>query len=620
MTTKIREEEQRANEEKLRVICSNTQDHIHMLDRDLRYTWVVNPQLGLSEKEMLGKTDFDILPAEEATRLTSIKKRVLQTGKPEQINIPVTDLNGIINYFEGSYIPLFDSQNGITGLIGYFRNITDRLKVDNELSRTKNYLEQLINYANAPIIVWNPSSEIILFNKAFERLTGYNAEEVLGNKLDFLFPDPSSTKSKAKIRQTLYGDFWESIEIPILCKNGETKIVLWNSANIFDNDQKNHISTIAQGNDITSRKKAENELEESQRKLNLALENGKIGIWEYDVRTGRFMFDDRMMEMTGVDGQLFDGSFRSFEKHIHDEDVQNVNKAFQRTLEGKKPFESIFRVLDKDGGTKYLIAKGMLYSNDDNPSRIIGVGFDITEMKKGSERTLFELNEELARSNKELEQFAYVASHDLQEPLRMVSSFTQLLSDRYGDNLDQNAREYIKFAVDGSKRMYNLINGLLAYSRIHSKGKEFTEVDVKNVLEEVLRNLSILAKKKNAIITVGNMPFVYADRSQLGQLFQNLISNSIKFSVGIPKIKVSSVEQSENFLFSVKDNGIGIDPQYFERIFQIFQRLLPREEYEGTGIGLSICKRIVERHGGKIWVESKPGKGATFWFTIKKGL
>ncbi len=344
MTTKIREEEQRANKEKLRVICSNTPgSYSHAGPGSAVYMGTESPAW-TSGKGNAGKNDFDILPAEEAARLTSIKKRVLQTGKPEQINIPVTDPNGIINYFEGSYIPLFDSQNGITGLIGYFRNITDRLKVDNELSRTKNYLEQLINYANAPIIVWNPSSEIILFNKAFERLTGYNAEEVLGNKLDFLFPDPSSTKSKAKIRQTLYGDFWESIEIPILCKNGETKIVLWNSANIFDNDQKNHISTIAQGNDITSRKKAENELEESQRKLNLALENGKIGIWEYDVRTGRFMFDDRMMEMTGVDGQPFDGSFRSFEKHIHDEDVQNVKKAFQRTLEGKKPFESIFRV------------------------------------------------------------------------------------------------------------------------------------------------------------------------------------------------------------------------------------------------------------------------------------
>jgi len=492
-------------------------------------------------------------------------------------------------------------------------------KLLHELSRSKNYFEQLINYANAPIIGWNPSSEIILFNKAFERLAGYTAEEVLGKQLEFLFPDPSLTRSKAKIRQTLYGDFWESIEIPILCKSGETKIVLWNSANIYDNDQQNLISTIAQGNDITSRKNAENELKESQRKLNLALENGKIGIWEFDVRTRRFLFDDRMRKMSGLENRPFDGSFKSFEKHIHDEDVQHFNEALRRTLEENEPFETIFRVRQKKAGNKYLIVKGMLYNDDGDLSRIIGVGIDITEMKSGSEHALFKLNEELARSNKELEQFAYVASHDLQEPLRMVSIFTQMLAQRYGDNLDENAREYLKFAVDGSNRMYNLINGLLAYSRIQTKGKEFTEVDLNNVLEEVLRNLSLQIEKVKAIISLSDMPVVNADRSQMIQLFQNLISNSLKFSKNIPEIKVSSIEHNDYYLFSVKDKGIGIDPQYFDRIFQIFQRLVRREEYEGTGIGLSICKRIIERHGGKIWVKSKPGKGATFWFTIIKG-
>jgi light-regulated signal transduction histidine kinase (bacteriophytochrome) len=212
-----------------------------------------------------------------------------------------------------------------------------------------------------------------------------------------------------------------------------------------------------------------------------------------------------------------------------------------------------------------------------------------------------------------------VASHDLQEPLRMVSIFTQMLSQRYGDSLDENAREYIKFAVDGANRMYNLINGLLAYSRIQTKGKEFHEVDINNVLDEVLRNLSLQIEKVKAVISVSDLPVLYADRNQMIQLFQNLISNSLKFSNGIPEIKISSIERDDYYLFSLKDKGIGIDPQYFERIFQIFQRLLPREEYEGTGIGLSICKRIVERHGGKIWVKSQPGKGATFWFTIKKG-
>lgn len=497
-------------------------------------------------------------------------------------------------------------------------DITETKRVANDLSQTRNYLEQLINYASAPIIVWNPASEIVVFNKSFERLTGFKTQEVINKKLDFLFPDPSQERSKAKIRQTLNGDFLEGIEIPILCKSGDVKIVLWNSANIYDNENRTLISTIAQGNDITSRKKAENALLESQRKLELALENGNIGIWEFDVRTKKFLFDGRMNKMISLGNSPFDRSFKAFERLIKDEDVKHVNEAFRRTVVDHEPFESILRVMSDEGGEKYLIFKGKLYEDEGEPSRIIGVSFDITGMKKGSEQTLFKLNEELTRSNKDLEHFAYVISHDLQEPLRMVSNFTQLLNQRYGDKLDENARDYIKFAVEGSERMFNLINGLLAYSKINLRGKEFRMVDINGVLDEVVKNLRYMIEKKMAAIKIVNMPALYADRSQMIQLFQNLVSNSIKFSPDSPKITVNSEEQDEFYLFSVKDEGIGIEEQFFERIFQIFQRIDRVEEYEGTGIGLSVCKRIVERHGGRIWIESKRGTGSTFWFTIKK--
>jgi PAS domain S-box-containing protein len=596
-----------------------TPDYITIQDIDLRYTWVSNPWPGYTEKEIIGKTDFDLFNHEDAETVSKIKRRVLGSVKPETYNFPIKDREGKVTCLEGLCVPLLNSQGGITGLISYFRNITDRIRMENELSRTKNYLEQLINYANAPIIVWNPASEIILFNKAFERLTGYASEEVIGKNLDILFPDLSLSKSRAMIRQTLYGDFWESIEIPIMCKNRETKIVLWNSANIYDNEQ-NLISTIAQGNDITSRKKAETELEESQRKLNLALENGNIGIWEYDVKTSSLVLDERLKKMIEIRDRLFDGTFMSFEKYIHDEDVGQVREAFRKILENDEPFETIFRVKLGGSRSKYLIAKGMLYRDNGEPSRITGVAIDITEMKKGSERALFKLNEELARSNRELEQFAYVASHDLQEPLRMISSFTQMLAQRYGDKLDGNARDYIKYAVDGSKRMYDLINGLLSYSRIQTKGEYITDVDIKEILQEVLRNMSLSIEKRKAKIKFGDMPVIRADRNQMLQLFQNLVSNGIKFSKGVPKVTISVKEKEDNYMFSVRDEGIGIDQQYYDRIFQIFQRLFTREAYEGTGIGLSICKRIVEKHGGKIWIKSKPGRGSTFLFTIKKDL
>jgi light-regulated signal transduction histidine kinase (bacteriophytochrome) len=247
-----------------------------------------------------------------------------------------------------------------------------------------------------------------------------------------------------------------------------------------------------------------------------------------------------------------------------------------------------------------------------------GVCFDITGMKKDSEQVLFKLNEELLRSNKELEQFAYVASHDLQEPLRMVSSFTQLLARRYKDQLDQDAQEFIKFAVDGASQMQTLINDLLAFSRIQSKGKEFTKVDLHEVLGKVIFNLGIKIQELNALITNDELPVIFGDESQMVQLLQNLIGNALKFSKNCPLIHISSLQKDDFIIISVKDNGIGIEKQYFERIFQIFQRLQPKNEYEGTGIGLAICKRIVERHEGSIWVESEPGKGTTFYFTLKK--
>ena len=234
-----------------------------------------------------------------------------------------------------------------------------------------------------------------------------------------------------------------------------------------------------------------------------------------------------------------------------------------------------------------------------------------------SRKALEESFSELARSNADLQQFAYVASHDLQEPLRMVASYTQLLARRYKGKLDSDADEFISHAVAGANRMQGLIKDLLAYSRVTAKGQAFVEVDCNGVLEEVLSDLQIAVEESRAIVTHDPLPTVMADRRQLGQLFQNLIGNAIKFrGKEAPQISVSAERRPNEWLFSVRDNGVGLDPQYAERIFVIFQRLHDREDYPGTGIGLAICKKIVEHHGGRIWVVSQTGQGATFYFTL----
>ncbi|MBD2465084.1 GAF domain-containing protein [Oscillatoria sp. FACHB-1407] len=226
-------------------------------------------------------------------------------------------------------------------------------------------------------------------------------------------------------------------------------------------------------------------------------------------------------------------------------------------------------------------------------------------------------HQELARSNAELQQFAYIASHDLQEPLRMISSYLQLLERRYKNHLDADANDFIAYAVDGANRMKTLIDDLLAYSRVGTRGKPFERVDCTTLMKEAIANLQIAIKEKQAVITWNDLPEVMADPTQLTQLFQNLIGNAIKFhNCACPSVHITAQRQAEQWLFSVKDNGIGIDPQYAERIFVIFQRLHNRSEYAGNGIGLSICKKIVERHEGQIWVESVPGNGSNFCFTI----
>jgi signal transduction histidine kinase len=242
----------------------------------------------------------------------------------------------------------------------------------------------------------------------------------------------------------------------------------------------------------------------------------------------------------------------------------------------------------------------------------------LLQKRRQAEEALAQQAQQLARSNAELQHFAYVASHDLQEPLRMVKSYLQLIERRYAGQLDEDADEFIAFAVDGAERMQTLINDLLQYSRVATRGKPFAPTNCAIVLDHALANLKVAIEEGRATVTHGDLPTVIADETQLTQLFQNLIGNGIKFHKpdAPSKVHVSAECGDDEWAFSVQDNGIGIDPKHFERIFLLFQRLHSREEYKGTGIGLAVCKRIVERHGGRIWVESEPGQGSTFRFTI----
>lgn len=328
------------------------------------------------------------------------------------------------------------------------------------------------------------------------------------------------------------------------------------------------------------------------------------------------------------------GETSAFEQ-IHPDDREKVKEAAAQAISDGVGQRIEYRMRHRDGSWRYLESTASTIPSDDGTvDKLVIVNRDITDRKRAEEaleeqkkhleelvgeRTAELANklQELARSNRDLEQFAYVASHDLQEPLRMIASYTQLLAKRYRGKLDSDADEFIGFAVDGATRMQQLIEDLLAYARLTTRGNALTWTESGSSCDAAVKNLQGAVKQTSAVVRVGSLPRVLADPSQMTMLFQNLIGNAIKYhNHRTPEIEIEARLQGKEWLFSVRDNGIGIESQYSERIFLMFQRLHSREDYAGTGIGLAACKKIVERHGGRIWVESQPGEGSTFLFTI----
>jgi PAS domain S-box-containing protein len=373
---------------------------------------------------------------------------------------------------------------------------------------------------------------------------------------------------------------------------------------------------IAVFDDETVRKNAELALRISEQRFRGLTEVSSDWYWEQDEEFRFTEMSRGILDSTGVAGESFVG------KQRWERPVMGMTEAdwaaHRAVLEAHQPFRSLeYGIRDPQGRTRYISVSGKpTFDRAGNFTGYQGIGRDITE-RKTAEAALRQAHDELARSNAELEQFAYVASHDLQEPLRMISSYTQLLLRRYGDKLDGDAREFMDYIVDGAARMKQLIEDLLAYSRVGTRHGQFRQVDCEVALGRALTNLRAAIEGSGAVVEHDPLPTLEADESQLVQLLQNLIGNALKFhGQAAPRLHIGAVDRGAEWEFAVRDNGIGIEPQYFERIFLVFQRLHGKSEYPGTGIGLAICKKIVARHGGRIWVQSKPGEGSTFCFTL----
>ena len=487
------------------------------------------------------------------------------------------------------------------------------IRLESEIKERRQIEEKLLNlYASMTEgvvlhdVVYDETGKVVDYiitdvNPAFSSITGLTKEIAIGKKASKLYGTGKPPYLDVYARVAASGNP-ESFETYFTPMEKHFSISVFSPG-------KGKFATVFQ--DITERKRTEIILQESEQRLNLAQEISHLGSWELDITNNKLSWSDEVYRIFGLKPQEFAATYQAFLEMIHPDDRVAVDYAYSSSLrEGKDNYEIEHRIIRKSTGEVRFVHEKCEHFRDESGKIIRSVGMvqDVTERKKAEV--------ELKHSNENLEQFAYVASHDLQEPLRMMASYSQLLEHRYKNKLDKDANEFIDFIVDGAKRMQKLINDLLAYARIDSK-KSAVEVDCNSVLGKVINSMRISIEQNEAIITNDELPRLLGNESNFIQLFQNLIGNAIKFrSKESPRIHVGAKKRSNEWLFVIKDNGIGIEPQYKDRIFLIFQRLHARHEYSGTGIGLSICRKIVETLGGKIWVESEYGKGSTFYFTI----
>ncbi|MGE5499412.1 MAG: sensor histidine kinase [Syntrophothermus sp.] len=507
------------------------------------------------------------------------------------------------------------------------------------------------NTSDALIImlpVYNKDRKIVDFhieysNDAAQNELQFTREIMIGNRLSALFPGIRKNKLFRILIKVVENGIAQQVKTGLydnrkgqrkirsvfdlkVCKIGQYIIFNWRNITRYVNSETNlrraidilkqknrklHVLTEQLEHDQLKLIIAETELRISDGRFRLALDGSNVTVYEMDLDL-RYTW------------------------------VYNPNKNFKtEDMIGKTDLE----IMGSQNGEKMMMRKNLVIENQrricfeeyndingkryyydniiepvfDRENKLVGingVSVDISERKELEEK-MMKIMLDLKRSNKDLEQFAYIASHDLQEPLRMISNFAGLLSRQYSPHFEETAMQYMSFINQGVQLMQQIIKDLLKYSRVSTQATSYRKVNCRNVLNNALNNLSVLINEKKAVITAEDLPEIECDDIQIMQVFQNLIHNAIKFSGdNTPEIHVSCVRENNDWLFAVRDNGIGIKSEFFERIFIIFQRLQSREEIEGSGMGLAICQKIIERHHGRIWVESEPGEGSTFFFTI----
>ena len=608
---------------------------------------------GVPEEEQLGYRWLEQLHPEDRDKTVAEWMEKVKTGESFDMEFRIRRNDGIYHWFKTRAVPMRDSDGSIVKWFGSNTDFEEIKKAEEQLKNFSKELEQKVDERTKELQI---STKKLDETSSIARVGGWELDlkknemywsdlvkqihevdpdyhPTLQDRINFYVPEAVPLISKALQNAINDGEPFD-IELQLFTARKNLKWIRIVGKAYRENDEIVKIGGMFQ--DINERKLAEIESLRKSEQLQLLsneLENiidSIPGLVFYKdtknryIRVNKYICDAHKMSKKQLEGLDLNDLYPREQAQAYYEDDLEVIRSRQSKIN-----------IDEPWGNRWVSTSKIPYLNETGEViGVIGVSMDVTERRLAEEELknhrdhLEELVNErtseldnaiidLKRSNQELEQFAYVASHDLQEPLRMVSSYTQLLERRYKDLLDQDAKDFIFFAVDGANRMQHLINDLLDYSRVTTRGKPFVKVDLSTVLGHAINNLQKKIQETGALIVNEDLPFVYGDEVQLVRVFQNLLDNAIKFRGTVPpRISISSKTVDDKVQISISDNGIGIDKIYTDRVFTIFQRLHNKIEYPGTGIGLAICKRTIERHGGKIWFESEPGKGTTFIFTL----
>ncbi|WP_253184502.1 PAS domain-containing sensor histidine kinase [Natrialba sp. SSL1] len=582
-------------------IIETIEDGIYVLDDEYRFETVNQAYAdltGYSREELLGShCSLVVEDTVSSTAADASRELADAAANAATIEADVLRKDGTRVPAESRFSPIVSTDGEYDGTVGVVRDISERKAREQELRQ----YETIVETVQDGIYVVDEEGIFTMVNESYAELLGYSPGELLGSHVSMVVEGDVHQHAQAIEDQLAHDEADEtSIEATVQRADGTTIPAEATFAILpSDSDGRERVGVVR---DITERKERERALEESEQRYRTLIDHfpGAVGLYnesfEYTVAGGELLADLGLSQDEIVGTTIYD--------RYPDDLVEQIEPYFQAVFDGESnTFEEQYH--DRDLWAHTLPVRN---SAGDIVAGMLMVQ-DITERK--------EYQREIEASNERLEQFAYAASHDLQEPLRMIVSYLQLIERRYHDELDEDGREFIDFAVDGAQRMQEMINGLLNYSRVQTRGSAFESVDLETVLENARDDLQVKIDESGAEITADPLPRVTGDPGQLRQVFQNLLSNAITYSgEDSPRIQISADTNDEECVISVRDEGIGIDVESQDRIFEVFQRLHNHEEHAGTGIGLALCQRIVERHGGEIWVESEPGEGATFTFTV----